>query len=376
MELTIQKKAFQRALTLTHAVADRKSSMPILSNILISTDGPGVLRFAATDLYLAISATAEAKVSKGGTVAVSARTLFDIAKSLPEGELTFTVGPNHAAEIRCGKVRFKVPAMPGEDFPALPSPGETKFVDVEADSLTELITRTRYSMSSDDTRPHLAGTLFEGDGKTLRMVTTDGHRLSKAERKVEGALYNFTMLVPQKGVNELLRLAEDARSSRPKGDETPAVLGVGQAGGNAFFRREGMQLSVKLADEQFPPYARVIPQKQDKRVVIARVQFHEALKRINIVASEKSGGVRLTLDPGKLKITSENPDVGEGSEELDVDYAGAPLVVGFNAKYLLDVLGALPDDEVALELSGELDPGVVKGAQHENFVGVIMPMRI
>jgi DNA polymerase-3 subunit beta len=376
MELTIQKKAFQRALTLTHAVADRKSSMPILSNILISTDGPGLIRFAATDLYLAISASAEAKVSKGGTVAVSARTLFDIAKSLPEGELTFTVGPNHAAEIRCGKVRFKVPGMPGEDFPALPSPGETKFVDVEADTLTELITRTRYSMSSDDTRPHLAGTLFEGDGKMLRMVTTDGHRLSKAERKVEGGLYNFTMLVPQKGVNELLRLAEDARSARPKGDETPSVLGVGQAGGNAFFRREGMQLSVKLADEQFPPYARVIPQKQDKRVVIARVQFHEALKRINIVASEKSGGVRLTLDPGKLKITSENPDVGEGSEELDVDYAGAPLVVGFNAKYLLDVLGALPDDEVALELSGELDPGVVKGAQHENFVGVIMPMRI
>ena len=177
-------------------------------------------------------------------------------------------------------------------------------------------------------------------------------------------------------MNELLRLAEDARSSRPKGDETPSTLGVGQAGGNAFFRREGMQLSVKLADEQFPPYARVIPQQQDKRVVVARVQFHEALKRINIVASEKSGGVRLTLDPGKLKITSENPDVGEGSEELDVDYAGAPLVVGFNAKYLLDVLGALPDDEVALELSGELDPGVVKAAQHENFVGVIMPMRI
>ena len=376
MELTIQKKAFLRGLAITHAVADRKSSMPILSNILISTDGPGLLRFAATDLYLAISATAEAKVSRGGTVAVSARTLFDIVKSLPEGEVTFTVGPNHAAEIRCGKVRFKVPGMPGEDFPALPSPGETTFVDVDAETLSELISRTRYSMSTDDTRPHLAGTLFEGDGKILRMVTTDGHRLSKAERKVEGALFNFTMLVPAKGVHELLRIAEDAKSARVKGDDTPNLVGLGQAGSNAFFRREGMQLSVKLADEQFPPYARVIPQQQTKRVVIARVQFHEALRRINLVASDKSGGVRLTLEPGKLKITSENPDVGEGSEELDVDYAGAPLVVGFNARYLLDVLGALPDDEVALELSGELDPGVVKAAQHEGFVGVIMPMRI
>ena len=139
------------------------------------------------------------------------------------------------------------------------------------------------------------------------MVTTDGHRLSKAERKVEGALFNFTMLVPAKGVHELLRIAEDAKSARVKGDDTPNLVGLGQAGSNAFFRREGMQLSVKLADEQFPPYARVIPQQQTKRVVIARVQFHEALRRINLVASDKSGGVRLTLEPGKLKITSENP---------------------------------------------------------------------
>ena len=376
MELTISKKNFLRGLARTHAVADRKSSMPILSNILISTDGPGTLRFAATDLYLAVSATADAKVTKGGTVAVGARTLFDIVKNLPEGEVTLTVGANHAAEIRCGKARYKVPGMPGEDFPALPSPGETKLIDFDVEVLGELIARTQYSMSTDDTRPHLAGTLFEGDGKMARMVTTDGHRLSKAERKLDGAMLNFTMLVPKKGVDELRRLIEDAKLDRAKGDDTPLVIGIGQAGGNAFFRREGVQLSVKLADEQFPPYAKVIPQQQEKRVIIARGPLMEALKRIALVASDKSGGVRLAVEPGKLKITSENPDVGEGSDELDVDYAGKPLTVGFNAKYLLDVLGALPDDEVALELSGELDPGVIKPAQHDGFVGVIMPMRI
>lgn len=375
MELSISKKNFLRGLARTHAVADRKSSMPILSNILLSTDGKSTLRFAATDLYLGVNASAEAKITKQGSVAVPARTLFDIVKNLPEGEVSFTVGTNHAVEIRCGKVRFKIPGMPGEDFPALPSPGEAKLSELDIDTLGELIARTHYSMSTDDTRPHLAGALFEGDGKTVRMVTTDGHRLSKAEKKVSGLL-NFTMLVPSKGISELRRLLEDAKADKTKGDEAAQMIGIASVGGNAFFRRDGVQLSVKLADEQFPPYSKVIPQQQDRRVVISRVAFSEALRRIALVASDKSGGVRLSIEEGKLHITSENPDVGEGSEDLDVDFAGKPVVIGFNAKYVLDVLAALPDNEIALELSGELEPGVIKPAGDASFVGVIMPMRI
>ena len=375
MELSISKKNFLRGLARTHAVADRKSSMPILSNILLSTDGKSTLRLAATDLYLGVNASSEAKVAKQGTVAVPARTLFDIVKNLPEGEVTLTVGTNHAVEIRCGKVRFKIPGMPGEDFPSLPSPGESKFAELEIDTLSELISRTQYSMSTDDTRPHLAGALFEGDGKNVRMVTTDGHRLSKAERTVASAL-SFSMLIPSKGIGELRRLLEDAKGDKQKGDETPMMLGITSVSGNAFFRRDGVQLSVKLADEQFPPYSKVIPQQQDRRVVLSRSLFSEALRRIALVASDKSGGVRLGIEEGKLRITSENPDVGEGSEDLDVDFAGKPVTIGFNAKYVLDVLAALPDNEIALELGGELEPGVIKPAQDASFVGVIMPMRI
>ncbi len=211
------------------------------------------------------------------------------------------------------------------------------------------------------------------------MVTTDGHRLSKAEKKLgEGApMLNFSMLVPNKGVLELKRLIEDAKADRAKGDEAPVSIGVATAGGNAFFRRDGVQLSVKLADEQFPPYGKVIPQSQSRRVVASRAQLIEALKRISLVASDKSGGVRLQLTPGQLRITSENPDVGEGSEELDVDYAGDEVTIGFNARYMLDVLGSLSADEVALELSGELDPGVIRPVGDGiDFIGVIMPMRI
>ena len=377
MELSISKKSFLRGLARTHAVADRKSSMPILSNILLTAEGKDTLALAATDLYLGVAASAEAKVKKGGSVAVSARTLFDIVKNLPEGEIQWTVGENQAAEIRCGKVRYKIPGMPGEDFPPLPNPGKADFAEIDAEVLGELIQHTQYSMSTDDTRPHLAGALFEGDGKIVRMVTTDGHRLSKAETKMgdKAPMLNFSMLVPNKGVNELKRLIEDAKGDRK--DDGKITVSVATTGGNAFFRREGISLSVKLADEQFPPYAKVIPQQQSRRVVVNRAAIMEALKRISLVASDKSGGVRLHIEAGQLRITSENPDVGEGSEEMDVDFAGDPLVIGFNARYLLDVLGSLSADDVALELSGELDPGVVRPVTEAiDFIGVIMPMRI
>ncbi len=375
MELTISKKSFLRGLARTHGVADRKSSMPILSNILLSAEGTDTLRLAATDLYLGVNATVKAEVKKGGMIAVSARTLFDIVKNLPEGEITWTVGENQAAEIKCGKVRYKIPGMPGEDFPPLPNPGDAEFAELDGEVLGGLIAHTQFSMSTDDTRPHLAGALFEGDGKIVRMVTTDGHRLSKAEVKQGdgAAMLNFSMLVPNKGVGELKRLIEDAKADK---DQKPTV-GICTSGGSAFFRRDDIMLSVKLADEQFPPYAKVIPSQQGQKVRMGRNQIIEALRRISLVANDKSGGVRLQIESGQLKITSENPDVGEGSEELDIDYAGEPVNIGFNARYLLDALGCLTSDDVSLEITGELDPGVVKPENEDvDFVGVIMPMRI
>jgi DNA polymerase-3 subunit beta len=374
MELSVSKKDLSRVVSSTHTVADRKSSMPILSNVLLSADDAGVLRFAATDLYLAVNASCEATVKRAGSVAISARTLFEIVKSLPEGEVKLSLDKNHAVQLRSGKIKFRIPGMPGEDFPALPSPGETTFSELPATLLVQLIELTQYSMSSDDTRPHLAGTLFESDGKSVRMVSTDGHRLSKAEARVESAA-TFAMLVPAKGINELKRLIVE--SDKARAGDGPAKVGVATLGGSAFFRCNDVLLSVKLADEQFPPYAKVIPQSHQRRVVVARELLTSALKRIKLVASDKSGGVRLLLDAGKLEIISENPDVGEGSEELDVDYSGDKLGIGFNAGYLLEALSALKEDEVALELGGELDPGVIKPvAGMTEFVGVIMPMRI
>src|ERR1700742_146912 len=225
MHLVIHKRNFLRALARTHSVADRKSSMPILSNILLTSDGTKTLRLAATDLYLSVAASANAEIKQGGTIALAERTLFDIVKSLPEGELSLQVVGNHAAEIRSGKVRFKIPGMPGQDFPALPSPGAAEFAPLDVEELGRLVSLTHYSMSSDETRPHLACALFEGDSKVVRMVTTDGHRLSKAEYTVsEGKKPpSFSMLVPSKGVAELRRLVDEAKADRQKTEDTPSV---------------------------------------------------------------------------------------------------------------------------------------------------------
>ena len=210
------------------------------------------------------------------------------------------------------------------------------------------------------------------------MVTTDGLRLSKAEQTVggKGSMLKFSMLVPHKGISELKRLLDDIKAGKGKGENAPTI-GIATSGGNAFFQREDLCLSVKLADENFPPYNKVIPSKQSRTVIAARGPLVEALRRISLVANDKSGGVQLMITPGVLRLQSQNPEVGEGSEEVDVDYAGDELKIGFNARYLLDALSAMTHDEIAIELSGERDPGVVKPVgDNSEFIGVIMPMRI
>jgi DNA polymerase-3 subunit beta len=379
MQLVIKRKDLLKSLARTHTIADRKSSMPILSNILISTEGPKTLRLAATDLYISVTSMATAEVKKGGTVAVPARTIFEIVRNLPEGEVKLNTLDNNAFEILSGKVRFKIPGMPGEDFPSLPIVKDVEFVDLSMELVGRLVTLTHYAMSTDETRPHLSGAMFEGDGKTVRMVATDGHRLSKAEQKLpDGAkMLNFKMLVPAKGISELKRMIEEeSRNDRGREDDRSSEIGVTTSAGNAFFRREDVTLSIRLSEEDFPPYSKVIPQANEKKVFIARNLMIDALRRISLLAREKTGVVHFVLASGKLIIKSENPELGEGLEEIDVDYAGDELEIGFNARYLIDVLSSVPEENVIFELNGELDPGLIRPDGPTDFVGVIMPMRI
>jgi DNA polymerase-3 subunit beta len=270
--------------------------------------------------------------------------------------------------------------IPGEEFPSLPQPDENAPVlALDADTLSNLISSTHFSISTDETRLHLNSALFEWDGERVRMVTTDGHRLSKMEVQVPGKQATATMLIPLKGVLELKRLCDEARGEGGRGDEAAPPIKMIQSGPNAFFQLAGLSFSVKLVDAQFPPYQQVIPETSERAIRAPRLALADALKAVSIAASDRTGGVKLTLGSGKMRFESESPESGEGFDEVLVEYDGPDVTIGFNARYFLDVLGAIDDEEIILGVSGELDPAVLRPGTESatsSYLSVIMPMRI
>jgi len=381
MELTVPKKDLLKLVARMQGVAERKSTMPVLSNVLLAVDGPSVLRVAATDLYLALVGRVTVDVSRGGSVAVSAKDLLERVRMMPEGPIHLASQDSATTVIKAAGSarRYTLRGMPGDDFPPLPMPSEgSPSLALDVDVLQELVAKTHFSISTDETRAHLNSALFEWDGDVVRMVTTDGHRLSKMEVKVSGRQASATMLIPLKAIQELRRLCDDmvVESKEAKEESAKPQLKITQSGSSAFFQGAGMSFAVRLVDAQFPPYAQVIPQQSEKLVRVPRAAFADALRAVSVAASERTGGVKLAVTKGTMRITSESPESGEGFDEVPIEYAGPNMTIGFNAKYFLDVLGALEEDEVQLGLGGELDPAVIRPVGQRQFLAVVMPMRI
>jgi DNA polymerase-3 subunit beta len=383
MELTVAKKDLLKLVTRMQGVAERKSTMPVLSNVLLAVDGPSTLRIAATDLYLALVGRVTVDVSKGGSVAVSAKDLLERVRMMPEGPIHVSSQDNAATTIKAAGSarRYTLRGMPGDDFPPLPGPSEgSPSLALDVDVLQELVAKTHFSISTDETRAHLNSALFEWDGDVVRMVTTDGHRLSKMEVKVSGRQASATMLIPFKAIQELRRLCDDmvgdSKDGGGKDGAAKAQLQITQSGASAFFQGGGMTFAVRLVDAQFPPYGQVIPQQSEKLVRVPRAPLAEAMRAVSVAASERTGGVKLALNKDAMRISTESPESGEGFDEVPIEYSGAAMTIGFNAKYFLDVLGALEDDEVELGFGGELDPAVVRPVGPRQFLAVVMPMRI
>jgi DNA polymerase-3 subunit beta len=381
MDVTVPKKDLIRLVGRCQGVADKKSTMPALSNVLISVSGPSELRVAATDLYLAMSGVANSvEVRKGGSIAVPARDLYERIKMMPDGPVHLTTTDGFSMVVRAGSIarRYTLRGMPGEDFPTLAEPDpKAATLELELGLLSTLISRTHFSISTDETRAALNSALFEWDGDRVRMVTTDGHRLSKMEVRVPGRQATATMLIPLKAIVELRRLSDETRSEDRTSDG--ASVTISQSGPNAFFVLGGSRFSIKLVDAQFPPYAQVIPQTTERAIRAPRAAFADALRAVSLAASDRTGGVKLEVTSSAMRITSESPETGDGFDEVPVDYAGPDVVIGFNAKYFLDVLSAIDDEEIVLGIGGDLDPAVIKPAtesDERNYKAVVMPMRI
>ena len=378
MQVVVSKKDLIRVLARCQGVADKKSTMPVLGNVLLEVSGTDELRLAATDLYIAVSGKIPAKVESGGATAIGARDLFERVKMMPEGQISISTTGNAVTTIRAvgSARRFTLHGVPGEEFPTLPeAEAGAQTLELEVPTLSALIAGTHFSISTDETRMHLNSALFEWDGERVRMVTTDGHRLSKLDVLVKGRHATATMLIPLKGILELKRLCDEAMAE----DKDVPSIKLQQSGPNAFFQIAGFQFSVKLVDAQFPPYQQVIPEQSERVVRAPRLALADALRAVSIAASDRTGGVKLTLTPGKMRFESESPDSGEGFDEVPAEYEGVELTIGFNARYFLDVLSAIDDDEVLLGVSGELDPAVIRpGGESaaKNYLSIIMPMRI
>ncbi|PID39688.1 MAG: DNA polymerase III subunit beta [Proteobacteria bacterium] len=367
MELKINRAAFLKGLYLAQSIAERKSTTPAVANVLLRSEGQDAIVCAATDLRTSMVAELPAEVKSEGGVSIGAKHIYEIVRNLPADMVFLSKSENNWAEIKAGKARYKLVGMSDRDFPRLPDHREVVFSEVSAPALVDMIGKTLFSVSTDNTRHHLSGIYFECDGKRATMVSTDGHRLSKIEADLgTGPTLDAGVIIPRKGVMEIKRLLEPV-------DET---CDLGFADNNIFVRAQDVVLSVALVDAQFPSYKQVIPTANEKAIRLPRAGLLESLKRVSLMSSERSFGIRMALSQGRLRIMSDNPDLGEALEDLEVEYNDEELTVGFNARYFIDILNEINKDNVILEFNGELDPGLVRPDDSRDYVGVVMPMRI
>lgn len=365
MEIKITRANFLEGLSKAQGVVEKRNTMPVLSNVLLEADKNG-LKISATDLEVAIVSQVPAQVVQPGKITVLARSLHDIIRELSEVEIKVVVKGNDRIELRSGKSLFNIPGLSANEFP---SPPQVKAETVEwpCDVVTNMIEKAAVSMSVDETRHNLAGILLQKKGgNEIRMVATDGHRLSLVDKEIPSdGLGEVKVIIPRKGIQELKKMVAKEGSFE---------LAVGQK--NLFARKGNETLYVRLIDGEFPDYQRVIPEKNNKFATIQKEKLVGALRRVSLLSNERSRGVILSFSPGHLEVLINNPDLGEAREELEVDYKGEKLQVGFNARYLLDVLGVINDDAVILALSNELSPCLIKSEKEPGALNVIMPMRI
>jgi DNA polymerase-3 subunit beta len=372
MKLVIERGELLRALGHVTSVVERRTTIPILSNILLRASG-NVLQFKATDLEREVSDQAPAQVSQSGAVTVPAHILHDIVRKLPDGaEVEIKRDPEkERLTLTSGQSRFALQTLAPEDFPDLAAGEFTHTFEVDAKDLKRLIDKTRFAISTEETRYYLNGiylhTAMRGKASMLRAVATDGHRLAQAElTSPKGAVGMPGIILPRKTVHELRRLIE--------GSEATVKIGVSPS--KARFEIGTITLTSKLIDGTFPDYARVIPKSNDKELKVSNAEFISAVDRVSTIASERGRAVKLNISGDKLTLSVNNPEGGSATEEIGVEYDAAPLEIGFNARYLLDIAGQLESETALFQLADPGSPTMVKDNQDEGALYVLMPMRV
>jgi DNA polymerase-3 subunit beta len=376
MKLSIAQNELQKGLARIQSIVEKRNTMPILANALIEASkgkgkSPGTLSLAATDLEVGIRGTHPADIETAGAVTASAKKLFEIVRELPEESVEITVAANSYLEIRCARAQFSLAGSSAEEYPTLPTFTSDNTATVPSLLLSEMIEKTMYAACTDETRYNLNGVYLEilEDTAKLRMVATDGHRLSYVDRTLGtdlGGLPNG-VIIPRKGLAELKRLVDE--------DDADEVE-IGFEGNSGVARKGDVTLFMRLIEGEFPKYQQVVPSEIKSQLVIESAGLTQALRRVALLSAERSRAVKFELTEGRLCLSSNNPDLGEAREELDVDYAGDELSIAFNARYVMDALNAVRSKEVRLGFQDSMSPARIVPTDDDDTLAVVMPMRV
>ena len=372
MELVVRKTDLLRELQLFQGIVERKNTIPILANVLLEANGAEV-KMLATDLEVGLRSKCTATVSKGGSLTLPAKKLYEIVKALPETDVRIEEDKG-GVKVAADRFDSRMQTLPREDFPTLPEATGSANATLPRDVLRQMVSKTQFAITGEDTRYFLNGALFILRSDSMSLVSTDGHRLAlitvprdtgKAKGKAEDEV---RVILPRKTLLELGRLLAEG-----EGD-----IQYERGENHLFFDIGGRLLISRMIDGQFPAFERVIPKNNDKHVEFDRDRLTSAVKRVALLSNERSRAVKFQIDKGKVEIASSSPEFGEAKEVLMVDYAAAPVTICFNAQYVLDFLGVVETDGLSLDFKDEMSQAVLKplGAEGYDYTYVIMPMRI
>ncbi len=374
MKLRIAREELLTALQRVQGVVEKRNTMPILSNILLEAKPDGV-DILATDLEIGMRGLYKATVQEPGSITLSARKLYEILKELRDGEIELSTSENNWATIQAGKSQFKVVGLSSSEYPALPAIEREGLTPLAGSGLLALIRKTLFAVGDNDARYILNGllvTLTTAEKKmTLRLVGTDGHRLAVAEQEVgatggKDTPKEIKAIIPKKAAHEMQRLLEE-------GDGEPLI---GFTKNLMIFRKSGLLLTSRLMEGNYPNYQQVIPKEQGKRVTTDKAELEGALRRVAVLSRDKTNAVKVTFTSGHMTLFSSNPDFGEATEELPARYGGETMTTGFNARYLLEVLGVVDGEAVSLQMDTPLSPCLIREPGNAGFTCVVMPIKI
>ncbi|MGE3973116.1 MAG: DNA polymerase III subunit beta [Bdellovibrionales bacterium] len=376
MKINVEKSDLLSLISKTQNIVEKRNTMPVLANILFEAKDDR-LKVFATDLEVSLTDSIPAEIDQPGQVAVNAKSIFEIVRELSEGPVQLTKNTNNWLSVKQKKSAFNIVGISSEEFPIFPTYSTKEFIKIQSDVLADMIEKTLYSVSHDETRYNLNGVYFEQlpeeGGVHYRMVATDGHRLSLVNRKTQSIAKEKVpgassdgVIVPRKGLQEIRKLLEVSSGAIEMAVE-----------GSQFILKGGSTLlMIRLIEGKYPNYNQLIPKNMKRLVTVSKEQLTSSLRRVSLLSNQKSKSVTLTLNPGLMQISSNNPEMGDAKEEIEVAYKGEEMKIGFNAKYLLDILNSIHDEEIKIELNDQLSPGLIRPGHDADYTCVVMPMRI